>query len=168
MRLGICYPSTLGIPAARRTFRGLMFSKTSGQLRRERAHAKSPPLGSPSAHKAQRDVHATGLLRSHATSTLGSCSVRKETCSIERTAAFLRREHTWISVRAQARTHVHAIDCCVRTPQAHLDLALCAKRHVPAKRLLRSHAASTLGSRSVRKETCSIEKTAAISRCPPR
>ena len=99
---------------------------------------------------------------------LGSRSVHRETCSIEQAAAFSRREHTWISLRAQARKHVHATDCCVRTPQAILALSPCAKRHVPAKPLLRSHATSTLGSRSVRKETCYIEKTTAISRCPPR
>ena len=130
-----------------------------------RAHAKSPPLGSPSAHKAQRDVHAARPLHSHATSTLGSRSVRKETCSIERTAAFSRREHTWISLvrkredmfmrqTAAFARHKHTWiflraqrdmfwqnDCCVRTPRAHLDLAPCAKRHVPSKRLLRSRAA---------------------------
>ena len=79
-------------------------------------------------------------------------------------------------------------DCCACTPQAHLDLSPCAKRHVPAKKLLRSHAWSTvgslsmrkkpvhtttrlrshavttLGSHSVRKETCSGKTTAAFSR----
>ena len=116
---------------------------------------------------ARRPVHATTLLRSHAVSALGSHSVRKGACSGEKTAAFSRREHswiraqtdifrrkdcrvftpraqhTWISLRAQTR-HVHATDGCARTPQAHLDLFPCAKRHVPAKRLLRTHAASTL------------------------
>ena len=77
------------------------------------------------------------LLRSHAASTLGSRSVRKEACCIEKTAALSRH---------------------------NLDLSPCAKRHVPAKRLLRSHATSSFGSRSVRKEACCIEKTAAFSR----
>ena len=66
--------------------------------------------------------------------------MRKERCSGEKTAAFSRREHSWISLRAQARRHVHATT------------------------LLRSHAVSTLGSLSVRKEACSGEKTAAFSR----
>ena len=141
-----------------------------------RARAKSPPRGSPSAHKAQRDVHATRLLRSHATgtlgslsvrkqtcsgektaacshaaSTLGSLSVRKQTCSCDNTAAFTRCEHTWTSLRAQ-RDMFRRKSCCVLTPDAHLDLAPCANRHVPSKRLLRSHSASTLGSLSARKQ----------------
>ena len=92
-----------------------------------RAHAKSPPLGSLSAHEAQRDVHATRLLRSHATSTLGSPAVRKETISgattthldlspcanrhvpAKKTVAVSRREHSWISLRAQED---HRKDCC--------------------------------------------------------
>ena len=109
------------------------------------------------------DVHATRPLRSHATSTLGSLSVRKETCSIEKTAAFSGREHTWISLRAQ-RDVFHRKDCCVLRPRAHLDLAPCANRHVHATTLLHSHAVSTLGSLSVRKKTCSGEKTAAFAR----
>ena len=140
-----------------------MFSKTSGQLLRE--HTRNPRhldlhphtghkemfmpqdccARTPQAHLdlapcAKRHVPAKRPLRSHAASTLGSHTMRKQTCSGDNTAAFSRREHTWISLRAQAR------------------------RHVPSKRLLRSHAASTLGSLSVRKETCSIEKTAAFSR----
>ena len=95
---------------------------------------------------ANGHVHATTLLHSHAVSALGSLSVRKkpssdeniaafsrpstlgslpvrkQRCSCDDTAAFARCEHTWISLRAQARTHVHATHCCVRTPQAHLDL----------------------------------------------
>ena len=55
--------------------------------------------------------------------------------------------------------------CCARTPLAHLDLSPCAKRHVPAKRLLRSHAGSTVGSLSGRKQTCSCDNTAAFARC---
>ena len=56
---------------------------------------------------------------------------------LRQTAAFARHKHTWISLRAP-----------------------CAKRHVPAKRLLRSdsHAVSTLGSLSVRKHTCSCDR----------
>ena len=93
--------------------------------------------------RAQRHVPAKRLLRSHAASTLGSLSVRKqEHMFMRQTSAFASQKHTWISP--------------------------CSKRQDSAKRLLRSHAASTLGSRSVRKETCSIEETAAISRCPPR
>ena len=93
------------------------------------AQAKSPPLGSPSAHKAQRDVHATRLLCSRATSTLRSLSVRKETCSGEKTAALSRCEHTWISLPAQATRRCHGTDCCGLTLRAHLDLAPCANGH---------------------------------------
>ena len=83
----------------------------------------------------------------------------------KKTAAYSRHKHTCISLRAQARTHVHATDCCVRTPQAHLDLSPCAQRHVPSTRLLRSHAASTLGSLSVRKqEHMFMRQTAAFER----
>ena len=49
-------------------------------------------------------------------------------------------------------------DCCARTPQAHVDLSRCANRHVPVKRLLRSHATSTVGALSVRKTTCSCDR----------
>ena len=87
-----------------------------------------------------------------------------ERCSCDKTAALAHHKHTWISLRAQ-RDMFRRKDCCVLTPGAHFDLFPCANRHVPAKRLLRSHAASTLGSRSVRKGTCPIEKTAAFSRC---
>ena len=102
---------------------------------------KSPPLGSPSAHKAQRDVHAARLLRSNATSTLGSHSLREEACSGEKTFAFSRREH-----------------------RAHLDLSSYANRHVHATTLLRSHAVRTVGSLPVRKETCPGETAAAFPR----
>ena len=125
-------------------------------------------LGSHSV--PMRHVDATRLLHSHATSRLGSLSMRKETCSCEKTVA--------------------TKNCCVLTRRAHLDLTPCAMRHVHATRLLRSHAArtlgslaagtlgshsvpmrhahaaSTLGSLLARKETCSWEKTVAISRRP--
>ena len=111
---------------------------------------------------------ATTLLYSQAVSTLGSHSVRKETCSGEKTAAFSRREHTWISFSAQ-KDMFHRKGCCVRTPLGHLDLSS-AKRHVPAKRLLRSHAASTLGSRSCAKghvpcDTLLRSRAASQDRC---
>ena len=71
--------------------------------------------------------------------TLGSQSTRKK---------------TWISIMINKQ--VHAIkNCCALTLRAHLDLTLCAMRHLHATRQLRSHAASTRGSFSVRKETCS-------------
>ena len=72
-------------------------------------------------------------------------------CSCEKIAALARHKHTWISLRAQ-RDKFRREDCCVLALRAHLDLAPCAKRHVPSKKLLRSHAASTLGSLSVRKQ----------------
>ena len=57
-------------------------------------------------------------------------------------------------------------DCCVLTPRAQLDLARCAKRHVPSKKLLHSHAADTLGSLSLRKqEDMFMRQTAAVARC---
>ena len=132
---------------------------------------------------ARQLVHARTQLHSHTVSRLGCLSVRKATYSCDNTAAFSRREHTWILLPVQEdfimREHscvftprqqketFHRKDGCVPTPQAHLDLSPCAKRHIPAKRRLCSHATSTLGSRSVRKETCSIGKTAAISRGTP-
>ena len=64
---------------------------------------------------ADRHVHATRLLHSHAASTLESHSVRKKECCGEKTAAFSRREHTWISLRAQ-RDMFHRKDCCGLTP----------------------------------------------------
>ena len=150
-----------------------------------RAHAKTPPPGSPSAHRAQRDVHATDccarmphldltpcakrhvpakrLLRGHAARTLGSLSVRKLACSCDNTAAFASCEHTWISLRAQ-RDMFRRKNCCARTLRAHLDLSPCARRPVHATTLLRSHAVSTLRSHSLRKEACSGEQTAVFSR----
>ena len=55
--------------------------------------------------------------------------------------------------------------CCARTPPAHLDLPPYANRHVPAKRLLRSHAASTLVSLSVRKQTTLLHSHAVRQHC---
>ena len=187
-RRGNSYPSTRGIPAAHRTFRGLMFSKTSGQLLRE--HTRNPRhldlhlhtraremfmrqgccARTPQAHLdlspcAKRHVPAKRLLRSHAASTLGSLSVRKqEDMFMRQTAAFACHRHTWISLRAQ-RDMFQQNDCCVRTPPAHLDLSPCAsKKTCSCDKLLRSHATGTVGSLSVRKETYSGEKTAAFSR----
>ena len=113
-----------------------LFMRQHCCARTPQAHLDLSPCASKKTCSCDR------LLRVHATSTLGSLSVRKQTCSGKTTAACSRREHTWISFRAQARRrHVHATDCCGCTPQAHLDLVSCAKRHVPAKRLLRSHTA---------------------------
>ena len=75
-----------------------------------------------------------------------------------------RCEHTWISLRAQ-KDMFRRKACRVLTPGARLDLSPCARRPVHATTLLRSHAVSTLGSHSVRKETCSGKATAAFSRC---
>ena len=84
-----------------------------------------------------RLMHTT-MLRFRHGGTLGSQSTRKK---------------TWISIMINKQ--VHAIkNCCVL---ALRDLTLCAMRHLHATRLLRSHAASTLGSLSVRKETCSCD-----------
>ena len=82
--------------------------------------------------------------------TLGSQSTRKK---------------TWISIMNNKQFHAIKI-CCVLALRAHLDLTPRAMRHLHATRLLRSPAASTLGSLSVRKETCSCEKILAISRRP--
>ena len=81
------------------------------------------------------------------------------------------REHTRNPCHLNLRPHTRhgemfmRQDCCARTPQAHFDLSPCAKRHVPSERLLRSHAASTLGSLSVRKqEDMFMRQTAASAR----
>ena len=80
----------------------------------------------------------TKMLRFRHGGTLGSQSTRKK---------------TWISIMINKQ--VHAIkNCCVL---ALRDLTPCAMRHLHATRLLRSHAAGTLGSLSVRKETCSCD-----------
>ena len=121
-----------------------VFRRKNGCLLTPGAHLDLAPC-------AKRRVPSKRPLRSHAASTLGSVSVRKKTCSCDNTAAFARFGHTWISLRAQ-RCVFRRKNCCLLTPGAHLDLAPCAKRHVPSKRLLRSHAASTLGSLSVRKQ----------------
>ena len=65
------------------------------------------PLGSLSAQQAQRDVHATRLLRSrhlrsHATSTLGSFSVRRETCSDKTAPCAKRHVPSKILLRSRA------------------------------------------------------------------
>ena len=86
-----------------------------------------------------------------------------ERCLCDRTAALARHKHTWISLRAQ-KNMLRRRDCCVLTPRAHLDRFPCADRHVHATTVLRSHAVSTLASLSVRRETCSGEKTAAFAR----
>ena len=89
----------------------------------------------------RRPVHATTLLHSHAVNTLGSHSVREqEDMFMRQTAAFSRREHTWISLRAQRRMF-HRKDFCVLTPQAHLDPPPCASKKTSSfDRLVRSHA----------------------------
>ena len=99
-----------------------------------------------------RHVHATRLLRPHAARTIGSLSRRAHLDLTPCQCDMLMRQ-----------------DCCILTPQADWDLSRCAQRHVRVKRLLlqklrRSHAAGTLGSHSVRNETCSCDKTAAFSR----
>ena len=85
-----------------------------------------------------------------------------EKCSCDKTAALACHNHTWISLRAQ-KDMFRQKNCCV-PPRAHLDLFPCANRHVNATTLLHLHAVSTPGSSSVRKETCSGEKTAAFAR----
>ena len=72
----------------------------------------------------------TKMLRFRHGGTLGSESTPKK---------------TWISIMINKQ--VQAIkNCCVPALRAHLDLTPCAMRHLHATRLLRSHAASTLGS----------------------
>ena len=84
-----------------------------------------------------------------------------QTCSCDKTAAIARDKRTSISLRAQ-RDMFHRKDCCVLTPRAHLHLSPCANRHVHATTLLHSHAVSTLGCLSERKETCSGEQNCCI------
>ena len=76
-----------------------------------------------------------------------------------------RGKKTWTSIMINKQVHATKI-CCVLALRAHLDLTPCVMRHLHVTRLLRSHAASTLGSLSVRKETCSCEKIVLISRRP--
>ena len=94
--------------------------------------------------RAQRGMFrekTAAFSRRDAASTHGSRSVRKqEDMFMRQTAASARHKHTWISFHAQ-RAMFRQSDCCVLTPPAHMDLAPCAKRHVPSKRLLRSRAA---------------------------
>ena len=159
-------------------------------MRHAAAFARHNTLGSVSVRKEtfSDEKAAAFSRREHTWISL----LAKNTCSCDNTAAFARCEYTWIPLHPQ-RSMFRQNDCCVLKPRAHLDLSLCAskktsscdtllrshatthldlslcaKRHVAAKRLLRSHAASTLGSRSVRKETCCGKTLAAISRCPPR
>ena len=68
-------------------------------------------------HDQQTSSCDKKLLRSHAAGTLGSHSVRNETSSCDKTAAFSRRKHTWISLRAQRDMFLRK-DCCdSRRPQ---------------------------------------------------
>ena len=55
------------------------------------------------------------LQRSRAAGTLGSHSVRNDTSSCDKTAAFSRRKHTWISLRAQREMFLRK-DCCDLAP----------------------------------------------------
>ena len=59
------------------------------------------------------------------------------------------RKKTWISIMINKQVHAIRI-CCVLALRAPVDLTPCAMRHLHATRLLRSHAAGTLGSLSVR------------------
>ena len=157
-----------------------MFMRQHCCARTQQAHLDLLP-------RAKNMFRRQKLLRSYAAGTLESSPVHKHTCSCDNAAAFARNERTWIF-------YVHKETCsgdnysCISTPRAHVGLppyaqnrscdntaalALCdctwiprraPKKHVPAKKLLRSHAACTLGSCSVRKQTCSFEKMAVFSR----
>ena len=117
---GNCCASTREIPATWISFRTQGTEKCSCdktaalaccehswislRAQRDMFRRKNSCVLTPGAQfRAQEDMfkRQTALLRSHATSTLGSLSMRKVTCSGEKTAAFSRREHTWISLRAQ-------------------------------------------------------------------
>ena len=93
-----------------------------------------------------------------------------DSCSVKTSGQLLcehlrNPRHLDLHARTKHREMFMQQDCCARTPQAHLDLSPCAKRHVPAKRLLHSHATSTLGSLSVRKQQDVVMgQTAAFSR----
>ena len=117
-----------------------MVSRASGKLLRKLT-PESPPLDR---------LMPTKMLRFRHGGILGSQSTCKK---------------TWISIMINKQVHAIKI-CCVLALRAHLDLTPRAMRHLHATRLLRSHAASTLGSLSVRKEICSCEKIVAISRRP--
>ena len=144
------YPSTRGIPTAHRTLHGLMFNKTSGHLLRE--HTRNPRHLDLHPQTRRREM----FMRQHCCACTPQAHLDLSPCAKRQVPAkrlaFSRREHSWISLRAQEDLFMRQ-HCCIRTLSAHLDLTPCAKRHVPAKSF-------------VRKEACSIEKTAAIWRCP--
>ena len=124
-------------PAAHRSFM-VMFSKTSGQLLRE--HMRIPrhlDLHPHTRHKAM--------------------FMRQDCCA--------RTPQAHLDLSPYAKNMFRRKNCCALSPRAHLDLFPCAKRHVPAKKLLHSHAASTLGCLSVRKETCSCDNSVEFARC---
>ena len=129
------------------------------------SHSKHMHLSPCAAHKdmflqndrcdiapPDRLMH-TKMLRFRHEGTRGSQSTRKK---------------TWILVMINKQ--VHAIkNCCFLSSHVAGTLGSHSVRneeHLHATRLLRSHAASTLGSLSVCQETCSCEKTVAISRRP--
>ena len=92
-----------------------------------------------------------------------SCSVRHQGPGATAARAHAKSPPLGSPSAHKAQRNVHATRLLRSHATAHLDLSPCAKRHVPAKKLLRSRAGSTLGSRSVRKGTCSIEMTVADS-----
>ena len=90
-------------------------------------------------------------------SRVGATATRAHVESPLRTEPFVnscsvRHQGNWSTREIRHREMFMRQDCCTRAPQAHLDLSPCAKRHVPAKSLLRSHTASTLGSLSARQQ----------------
>ena len=93
--------------------------------------------------RAQKDMFRRKLLRSHATSTLGSLSVRKKTCSGKTTAAFSRREHTWISLREQ-RDMFHRKDCCDLALPPKID-DFCLRTPDPVSTVKRAHVHYAIG-----------------------
>ena len=112
-------------PRCAQNFRGLMFSKKSGRLLRE--HTRNPQRLDLHPHTRHREMFMRQdcCMCSHATSTLGSLSLRKQACSGAKTAAFSRHERTWTSPRAQ-KDMFRRKECCALAPRAHLDPSPCA------------------------------------------
>ena len=107
-----------GIPAAHRTFRGFMFSTTSGQLLCENT----------------REIPATWI---------SICTQGTERFSCDQTAALARHKHNWISLRAQ-KDMFRRKDCCdLALPPKIIDFDL--RTPDPISTVKRAHVPDAIG-----------------------
>ena len=104
----------------------LMVKGASGQLLPE--HTRNPRHLDLHAHTRHREMLMRQDCCARTPQAHLDLSVRKKACSGKKIVALSHREHTWISLRAQATRQ----DCCALTPRAHLDLSPCANGHVHA------------------------------------